>query len=68
MDTMTKTDYTYDRIVILNSTLNHEYIAHSASVFYFDKTYGIDNVTLVTEVSDHYPVFAEFTTNMVDDD
>jgi deoxyribonuclease-1-like protein len=68
MDTMTKTDYTYDRIVILNSTLNHEYVARSASVFYFDKTYGIDNVTLVTEVSDHYPVFAEFTTNIVDDD
>jgi hypothetical protein len=68
MDTMTKTDYTYDRIVILNSTLNHEYVAGSGSVFYFDNVYGINNVTLVTEVSDHYPVFAEYMTNLVDDD
>jgi deoxyribonuclease-1-like protein len=68
MDTMTKTDYTYDRIVLLNTTLNHEYVDGTARVFYFDQEYGIDNATLVGEISDHYPVFAEYTTNLVDDD
>jgi len=68
MDTMTKTDYTYDRIVLLNTTLNHEYFEGTASVFYFDQEYGIDNATLVGEISDHYPVFAEYETNLVDDD
>ena len=68
MDTMTKTDYTYDRIVVLNSTLNHEYIVGSAGVFYFDNLYGISNMTLITEISDHYPIFAEFSNNLVDDD
>jgi deoxyribonuclease-1-like protein len=68
MDTMTKTDYTYDRIVLLNTTLNHEYVDCTARVFYFDQEYGIANATLVGEISDHYPVFAEYTTNLVDDD
>ena len=68
MDTMTKTDYTYDRIVLLNTTLNHEYVAGAARVFYFDQEYGIDNATFVGEISDHYPVFAEYEINLVDDD
>jgi len=68
MDTMTKTDYTYDRIVLLNTTLNHEYVAGTARVFYFDQEYGIDNATFVGEISDHYPVFAEYKINLVDDD
>jgi len=68
MDTMTKTDYTYDRIVLLNTTLNHEYVAGTAKVFYFDQEYGIDNATFVGDISDHYPVFAEYKTNLVDDD
>jgi len=68
MDTMTKTDYTYDRIVLLNATWSHEYIAGTASVFYFDQEYGIDNVTLVRAVSDHYPVFAQYRTDLPDDD
>ena len=68
MDTMVKTDYTYDRIVVLESTLNHEYDADSAQVFYFDQVYGLNNQTFVSEISDHYPVFAEYKTNLVDDD
>jgi len=68
MDTMTKTDYTYDRIVLLNTTWNHEYVAGTARVFYFDQKYGIDNVTLIGKISDHYPVFAEYKTNLADDD
>lgn len=68
MDTMVKTDYTYDRIVLLNETYSYEYVAYSAEVFYFDAAYGISNQTLVEEVSDHYPVFAWYRTDLVDDD
>jgi endonuclease/exonuclease/phosphatase family metal-dependent hydrolase len=68
MDTMTKTDYMYDRIVLLNTTLNHEYVAGTARVFHFDQEYGIDNATFVGEISDHYPVFVEYEINLVDDD
>ena len=68
IDTMTKTDYSYDRIVLLNTTHNHEYIENSASVFKFDMEYDIRNQTFVWEVSDHYPIYAEFKTDLVDDD
>jgi endonuclease/exonuclease/phosphatase family metal-dependent hydrolase len=68
MDTMVKTDYTYDRIVVLDSTLNHEYDGGSAQVFYFDQVYGLNNQTFVAEISDHYPVFAQYKTNLSDDD
>ncbi|MBZ9577990.1 endonuclease/exonuclease/phosphatase family protein [Patescibacteria group bacterium] len=68
MDTMTKTDWTYDRMVMMDSTLNHEYAEDSAEVFYFDKEYGIDDETFVWEVSDHYPIYANFKTNLIDDD
>jgi len=67
MDTMTKTDYTYDRIVLVNATYSHEYVEHSAKVFYFDEEYEL-NSTLVPEVSDHYPVYAEFRIGLADDD
>ena len=68
MDTMVKTDYTYDRIVILNTTLNHEYETGTAQVFYYDQVYSLNNATLVAEISDHYPVFAKYKTNLPDDD
>jgi len=68
MDTMVKTDYTYDRIVLLDTTLSHEYDAGTAQVFYFDQVYGLNNQTFVGEISDHYPVFAQYKTNLVDDD
>ena len=68
MHTMTKTDYTYDRIVLMNATYSHEYIEASAAVFRFDREYGVGNETLVWEVSDHYPVYAEFRTDLIDDD
>ena len=68
MDTMVKTDYTYDRIVILDTTLSYEYDAGTAQVFYFDQVYGLNNQTFVGEVSDHYPVFAQYKINLVDDD
>lgn len=68
MDTMTKSDWTYDRMVMMDSTFNHEYIENSASVFYFDEEYGINDETFVWEVSDHYPIYANFKTNLIDDD
>ena len=68
MDTMVKTDCTYDRIVVLDGTFSHEYDHGTAQVFYFDQVYGLSNATFVSEVSDHYPVFAQYETNLVDDD
>lgn len=68
MDTMVKTDYTYDRMVVMDSTLNHEYDAGTAQVFFFDQAYGLNNQTFVSEVSDHYLIFAQYKTNQVDDD
>jgi endonuclease/exonuclease/phosphatase family metal-dependent hydrolase len=52
MDTMTKTDWTYDRIILLDATYGHEYVDEE----------------LVWDVSDHYPVYAEFATDLMDDD
>jgi len=68
MDTMTKTDWTYDRIILLNGTYSHEYVDGSTQVFYFDQAYGIADEELVWDVSDHYPVYAEFATGLADDD
>jgi len=68
MDTMTKSDWTYDRMVMMDSTLNHEYIENSASVFYFDEEHGIDDEVFIWEVSDHYPIYANFKTDLIDDD
>lgn len=67
-DTMTKTDNTYDRIVMLDSTYDHEYVDGSAEVFYFDEQYGISDEELVWDISDHFPVYAEFWTSLEDDD
>ena len=68
MDTMTKTDWTYDRIVMMNATLSYEYMSNSAAVFYFDKEYALNEEKLVLEVSDHYPIYAKFRTDLIDDD
>jgi len=68
MDTMVRTDWTYDRMVMMNATLNHEYVSGSAAVFYFDTEYGISDENLVWNVSDHYPIYAKFRTDLADDD
>jgi len=68
IDTTVKTDYTYDRIVVLDTTLNHEYNAGTAQAFYFDQAYGLTNQTFVEKISDHYPIFAQYKTNLEDDD
>ncbi len=68
MDTMTKTDWTYDRMIMTDSTHAHEYVQGSTGVFYFDLEYGLSDEELVWEVSDHYPIYAEFDTSLADDD
>ena len=68
MDTMTKTDWTYDRIILLDDTYSHEYVDGSVQVYYFDQVYGITDMELVWDVSDHYPVYAEYATDLTDDD
>lgn len=67
MDTMIKTDWAYDRLVMTDATADHEYVADSAAVFYFDAEYSIGDYELVKDVSDHFPVFAIFRTDLVDD-
>lgn len=66
-DTMTRTDWTYDRIVLLDGTLGGEYVTGSCEVFYFDTVYGLGQ-ELTEDVSDHYPVYAKYRTSLVDDD
>jgi len=67
IDTMTKTDWTYDRVVMTDYTFSREYIADSTDVYYFDQVYGL-NQSFTEDVSDHFPVYAEFSIVMLDDD
>ncbi len=67
MDTMTKTDWTYDRIVLLNGTYQGEYVMDSCTVYYFDAALGLSQ-ELTEDVSDHYPVYAVYRTGLPDDD
>jgi len=67
IDTMTKTDWTYDHIVLLDGTYLREYVEDSCTVFYFDAAYGIDQ-ELTEDVSDHYPVYAVYRTDLPDND
>jgi len=65
MDTMTRTGFTYDRIVIPNAT-THEF--DRAEVFRFDSVFGIVDQELIEDVSDHFPVYGVFNTGLPDDD
>ena len=56
LDTTTKsTDYTYDRIILTDSSD----FTGDAGVFRYDLEYGL-SFDETTAVSDHYPVYAEF--------
>jgi len=66
LDTMTKTDWTYDRIIVTDATL-HEYVEGTCTAFYFDAEYGLSG-DMVEEVSDHYPIYAVFRVDRADDD
>ena len=58
--TVKSTDCAYDRIIILNSTLD-EY-SGIFGIFRFDEEYGL-NQSMAESVSDHYPVWATFITS-----
>jgi endonuclease/exonuclease/phosphatase family metal-dependent hydrolase len=68
MVTTTKTQFTYDRVVLSPGTFGYEYVPGSAQPFLFDVMLGIDDPALTPRVSDHYPVFAEFRIDRPDDD
>ena len=52
---------------MLDSTYLSEYVLDSTEVYYFNDVYGL-NQTFTEEVSDHFPVFAEFRVDGPDDD
>jgi len=68
MDTAVRSACTYDRIVLLAGTFTNEFIPNSATVYRYDRAFGIRDPRLVRAVSDHYPVFAEFRITGPDDD
>ncbi|MFH1440849.1 MAG: endonuclease/exonuclease/phosphatase family protein [Candidatus Omnitrophota bacterium] len=65
--TVAVSDNTYDRMMICNTTSDVEY-AGKSGVFRWDAEYGITDVSFVKKVSDHYPVYALFRTDLPDDD
>ena len=65
--TAVRSGCTYDRIVLFPETFGHEYVPNSGRVFRYDSVFGIRR-RLVRAVSDHFPVFAEFSIAGPDDD
>ncbi len=65
--TVAVSDNTYDRMMTRDTTANVEYTGAS-DVFRWDNEYGITDASFVKKVSDHYPVYAEFRTDLPDDD
>jgi len=65
--TVAVSDNTYDRVMTRDTTTNVEYTGN-AGVFRWDNEYGIANMGFIKKVSDHYPVHAEFRTDLPDDD
>ena len=65
--TVAVSDNTYDRMMTRDTTANVEYTGAS-EVFRWDTEYGITDIDFIKKVSDHYPVYAEFRTDLADDD
>ena len=65
--TVAVSDNTYDRMMTRDTTANVEYTGKSG-VFRWDAEYGITDFSFIKKVSDHYPVYAEFRTDLPDDD
>lgn len=66
--TTTITENAYDRVILRHETAGHEYKDRSASVYRFDTELNISSQSAVEAVSDHFPVYAEFSTIEPDDD
>ena len=67
-ETAVRSGCTYDRIVLTDATVGHELVPKSARVFRYDRIFGISSRVLVRAVSDHFPVYAEFSIAGPDDD
>ncbi len=65
--TVAVSDNTYDRMMTRDTTADVEYTGKS-EVFRWDIEYGITDTSFIKKVSDHYPVYAEFKTDLPDDD
>jgi len=65
--TVAVSENTYDRMMTRKETANEEYDGISG-VFGWDVEYGVTDADFVKRVSDHYPVYAEFRTDLPDDD
>jgi len=65
--TVAASDNTYDRMMTRDTTASVEYTGKSG-VFRWDVEYGVTDTDFIKRVSDHYPVYAEFRTDLPDDD
>ncbi len=65
--TVAASDNTYDRMMTRDTTAKVEYTRKSGA-FRWDTEYGVTDPELIKNVSDHYPVYAEFQTDLPDDD
>ena len=65
--TVAISDNTYDRMMTRDTTANVEYTGKSG-VFRWDAEYGVTDNSFIKKVSDHYSVYAEFRTDLPDDD
>ncbi|MBU0477724.1 endonuclease, partial [bacterium] len=60
-------DNTYDRMMARDTTANVEYTGNSGA-FRWDAEYNVTDSAFIKKVSDHYPVYTEFRTDLSDDD
>lgn len=65
--TVAASDNTYDRLMTRDTTANVEYTGKSGT-FRWDAEYGVTDNSFIKKVSDHYPIYAEFRTDLADDD
>ena len=65
--TVASSSNTYDRMITRPATSSREYVGR-AGVFRWDTEFGITDMNFVKKVSDHYPVYAVFRTDLADDD
>lgn len=66
--TTTISENPYDRIILRNETVGNEYVEGSAAVYRYDDELNIGSRDMVRAISDHYPVYATFSTVEADDD
>jgi len=58
---------TRDRIIVAEPVKRYRYVPDSAGVFMFDDYFGL-TAKEARSVSDHYPVFASFEVDLIDND